>query len=129
MDTNKINKFFLDLDNKYDINSGACGLIAYMFSSWCIKNNIPYKTKLYVDFRDYSCIWHFAIMLGDIEINPSTYEYQEWEEEAYQIVDDWTPEMFKERYDWTLSKYNFWRRKNEGIVVKLVEDFLNNIKI
>ena len=44
MNLEKLNKFLLDLDNKYDINSGACALIAYMLSSWCVKNNISYKT-------------------------------------------------------------------------------------
>ena len=43
MNLEKLNKFLLDLDNKYDINSGACALIAYMLSSWCVKNNISYK--------------------------------------------------------------------------------------
>lgn len=129
MNLEKLNKFLLDLDNKYDINSGACALIAYMLSSWCVKNNISYKTKLYVDYRDYSCIWHYALIINDIEINPSTYEYKEFEEEKYFIEDNWTPKMFKEKYEWTLNDYNYWKIHNEKIVIKIFEDFLNNIEI
>ena len=66
MNLEKLNKFLLDLDNEYDINSGACSLIAYMLSSWCVKNNISYKTKLYVDYKDYSCIWHYSLIMNDI---------------------------------------------------------------
>ena len=37
--------------------------------------------------------------------------------------------MFKEKYEWTLNDYNYWKIHNEKIVIKIFEDFLNNIEI
>ena len=129
MNLQELNNFLLELDNKYDINSGACALVASMIAKYCEDHNIEYKTKVYVDHRDYSCIWHWSIIIEDIEINSSTYEYQEWEEEKYFIEDTWNSKNLKERYDLILSEYNYWRRKNESIVKKLIEDSLNILEI
>ena len=71
----------------------------------------------------------FLLIINDIEINPSTYKYHEFEEEKYFIEDNWTPQMFKEKYEWTLNDYNYWKIHNEKIVIKIFEDFLNNIEI
>ena len=43
----KLNKFLLDLDNKYDINSGACALIASIIAKYLENNDIKYRTKVY----------------------------------------------------------------------------------
>lgn len=127
MDIKRLNNFLLELDNKYDINSGACALVASMIAKYCEDHNIAYKTKVYVDYRDYNCIWHLSIMVNDIEINPSTYEYQDWEAEKYFIEDTWNSKNLENRYHYILSDYNYWKRHNEKIVIKLINDFLSKL--
>jgi len=123
----KLNMFLLELDNKYDINSGACALVASVIAKYCEDHNIVYKTKVYYYEDECICPWHYSLVIDNIEINPSTYEYQEWEHEITQIENNLTSKELKHKYQNTSSEY--WKIKNNKIVTNLLEDFLNNIRI
>jgi hypothetical protein len=72
----KLNKVLLDLDDKYDINSGACALIASIIAQYLENNGIKYRTKVYYYEDNYEYAWHYSLVVDNIEINPSTYKYQ-----------------------------------------------------
>lgn len=125
LDFNKLNDFLLDLDNKYDINSGACALVASIIAKYFEDNNINYKTKIYYYDDEYMCAWHYSLVVDNIEINPSTYEYQEYEYEITRIEDNWNSDKLYKVYNIIHDSSNYWRKHNKQKIEKLLNSYLN----
>lgn len=125
---NQLNQLLLDLDNTYDINSGACALVASMLAKFFENHNISYATKVYYYDSDFECAWHYALIVDDIEINSSTYQYEDWEYEISRVETIWDSESLLNKYKFIIDDSNYWKLKNEKIVMKKIEDFLNNIR-
>ena len=122
----KLNKFLLDLDNKYDINSGACALIASIIAKYLENNDIKYRTKVYYYEDTYEHAWHYSLVVDNIEINHSTYEYQEWEHEITRIENNWNSNELLEKYNSIIDESNYWKCNNEKKVINLLSNFLSN---
>ena len=122
----KLNNLLHELDNKYDINSGYCTLVASIIAKYCEIYHIKYTTKVYYYYLDQDCPWHWSIIIDNIEINPSTYKYEKWEKEVYRIENYWNSQNLLEQYNKIISDNNYFKKYKEELIRDTINNFLIN---
>lgn len=110
----KLNQLCLELDNKYNINSGGCCYIAACIAEQLERFDIPFEIVHY-DI----CGCHYAIKVSDRYINRSDYK----KEEIYEILDYSSEEMFDIYYngDWNSA----YERKYNSVVHRKIKKLFN----
>ena len=110
----KLNQLCLELDNKYNINSGGCCYVAACIAKQLESFNIPFEIVHY-DI----CGCHYAIKVSDRYINRSDYK----KNEIYEILDYSSEEMFDIYYngDWN----DTYERKYNSIVHRKIKKLFN----
>lgn len=123
---NKLNDLLKELDNKYNINDGYCGYVAYIIAKHLESHNIDYNIIQYFDNSDF--LYHICIEVHDIILNDNTWNPEDGES-FYTKQVNWTSKdiykYHKENYKPNLSYY--WKKSNEYKVNKSIKDFLNNL--
>jgi len=110
----KLNQLCLELDNKYNINSGGCCYVAACIAEQLESFNISFEIVHY-DI----CGCHYAIKVSDRYINRSDYK----KNEIYEILDYSSEEMFDIYYngDWN----DTYERKYNSIVHRKIKKLFN----
>lgn len=110
----KLNQLCLELDNKYNINSGGCCYVAACIAEQLESFNIPFKIVHY-DI----CGCHFAIKVSDRYINRGDYN----KKEIYEILDCGSEEIFNIYYNGGWN--SIYERKYNSIVHRKIKKLFN----
>lgn len=111
-----LRKLCMELDNKYDVNSGGCMYAAYMIAKNLKRLSIYYNVIMWYDAFDEP--YHVSIKIGNYDTNPGHYFLHKSKKNIGFMepkkINQFTKEH--EEFDW------LWGRQNK----KNVRDEINS---